>query len=456
MASTDQRIDIFERLPVRKAVLTQILPAIFSQMIALLYNLADTYFVGMLNEPAQTAAVTVAAPAFVMTTAVANLFGVGGASLLAGYLGKKSPEKAKEVSAVAFWCGLGAAILFSLVFFLLAEPILRLCGAGADTYSLAYEYAKWVIVIGEPVTIMNALMANLIRAEGAAFVASIGVSLGGILNIILDPLFVLPRFLSHGAVGAGMATAISNMASMAFFILYIRIKRGTTIITLKPDGLRYTARHIRRILSVGFPSAAQYALTVVAISAQMHFVSKYDTEAIAALGIIRKLDQLPLYFSIGVANGLLPLLAYNHAAGNHRRRRESFRFGCLISVCFALACLAGYEAFAPQLVGLFIDDAHTISYGAQFLRLMVVAMPMMAFCYPMIIQFQAMGYVKESLICSILRKGVLDIPLLFLMNHLLPLYGCMLVQPLVDMLSLIAALCFYRRINRELSASCAG
>lgn len=451
MVPADKRADIFEYLPVKQAVLKQILPAIFSQMIALLYNLADTYFVGMLNEPAQTAAVTVTAPAFVMTTAIANLFGIGGASLIAGYLGKKAPEKAREVSAVAFWWGLGAAILFSVVFFLLASPILTLCGAKTDTYPLAYAYAKWVLVIGGPATIMNALLANLIRAEGAAFIASVGVSLGGVINILLDPVFVLPHFLGYGAVGAGMATALSNMAAMVFFILYMWIKRGSTIISLKPGDLRYTARHIKRMLSVGFPSAVQYALTVVAISAQMNFVSKYDTEAIAALGIIRKLDQFPLYFSIGVSNGLLPLLAYNHAAENHRRRQEAFRFGCLISICFAMICLVCYEVLAPQLVGVFIDDACTIAYGARFLRIMVVAMPMMAFCYPMIIQFQAMGYVKESLICSILRKGVVDIPLLFAMDHLLPLYGCMMVQPMVDMLSLIVALCFYRRISRELS-----
>ena len=206
---------------------------------------------------------------------------------------------------------------------------------------------------------------------------------------------------------------------------------------------------MKSILSIGFPSAVQYALTVVAVSAQMNFVSGYETEAIAALGIVKKLDQLPLYFSIGTANGLLPLLAYNHGAGNHRRRQDAFRFGCGISLGFSLACVAAYEVFAPSLVGLFIDDALTRSYGAAFLRIMVTAMPMMSLCYPMIIQFQALGRVKESLICSVLRKGVVDIPLLFFMDSLLPLYGCMMVQPMVDTLSLVFCVVFYRRINRE-------
>ena len=187
---------------------------------------------------------------------------------------------------------------------------------------------------------------------------------------------------------------------------------------------------------------------MVATAAQAGFVSQYPTEAVAALGIVKKLDQLPLYFSIGVSNGLLPLLAYNHAAGNHQRRTQAFRMGSLMSFGFAVLCLVCYEAFATPLVSLFIADAATVRYGAVFLRCMVTAMPMMALCYPLIIQFQAMGRARESLICSILRKGVLDIPLLYLMDALFPLYGCMWVQPIVDAISLAAALWFYRAIQR--------
>lgn len=273
--------------------------------------------------------------------------------------------------------------------------------------------------------------------------------MGGILNIILDPFFVLPQFLGMGAVGAGIATALSNMAATVFFLLYIFLKREKSVVNINPVRLRYTAAHIGEILSIGFPSAIQYALTVVAIAAQSRFVSLYTTEAVAALGIVKKLDQLPLYFSIGTANGLLPLLAYNHSAGNQKRRREIFRLGCMISLAFALFCLVIYELFAPGLAGLFIEDPATIDYGARFLRQMVTAMPMMSVCYPMIIQFQAMGKFKESLVCSILRKGVLDIPLLFFMNRFWGLFGCMWVQPIVDSLSLIVAVIFYRRIQKR-------
>ena len=444
----DRRKAIFEDLPVRQAVCRQIVPAIASQLIILLYNLADAYFVGMLNRPEQTAALTVSTSAFLMLTAISNLFGVGGASAIARALGKKEPDRARQIASVSFWGGLVMGILFALLFWLLERPILTLCGAREETFAVVMAYAKWVVVIGGPWTVLNTLLANLVRAEGSARRAFVGVSLGGVLNIALDPLFVLPRFLGWGAAGAGIATAISNMAATVYFLCGIFRRRQDTVLSIAPGHLRHIRAHLGGILVIGFPSALQYALTVVAVAAQAKFVSAYPTEAVAALGIVKKIDQLPLYFSIGVANGLLPLLAYNHAAGNTARRSQAFRFGTLTAVSFSLCCLILFELFAEPLVGLFIENPQTVAYGASFLRLMVTAMPMMSVCYPMIVQFQAMGKAGESLICSVLRKGVLDIPLLFIMDALLPLYGCMLVQPAVDSISLIVALLLYRRIRK--------
>lgn len=446
MLSAEQRRAVFATMPVGRAVLSQIIPAVASQMIALIYNLADTYFVGLLNDPYQTAAITVVYPSFIMLTAISNLFGIGGASAIARALGTGDGERARRLAAVSCCGGLVSALLFSLLFALLQQPLLELCGATTDTYDLAAGYALWVVVIGGPPVIMSTLLANLVRAEGSAAYAAAGVSLGGIVNIILDPFLVLPQFLGLGAQGAGIATAAANLLSALFFLAYF-CRRGTAL-RFRPDDLRGSRTLLRPVLAIGFPSALQYALTVVAVAAQSWFVSQYTTEAMAALGIVKKLDQLPLYFSIGVANGLLPLLAYNYAAGNQLRRQAAFRRGCLISLGFALLSLAAYELWAEPLAGLFIDDQLTIAYCAAFLRRMVTAMPLMALCYPLIIHFQAMGKAKESLICSVLRKGVLDIPLLFLLNSLLPLYGCMWVQPIVDAVSLAVASAFYLRLRR--------
>ena len=425
--TADERIQIFENAPIRIAVRKQIVPAVISQMIILIYNLADTYFVGLLNAPAETAAVTVAYAPFLMLTAIANLFGVGGAGTLSRALGVHDEHSAQEISSISFWFGIAAAAVYSVCFLLLSRSVLSLAGADSETMCAALGYSQWVIVIGGIPTVLNILLANLLRAEGNAKAAAIGASGGGIINVILDPIFILPRFAGFGAVGAGAATALSNTASCLFFLCYIFAHRENTVVRLGPSKLKLSGENLRSVLSVGAPSALQYALTVVAVASQAKFVSHYPTQAVAALGITKKLDQLPLYFSIGVSSGLLPLLAYHHAAGNQIRRRNAFRSGTFISFAFSLFCLLLYELFAPHFALVFIQDKITVQYAASFLRRMVTAMPLMSICYPMIIQFQAMKRTKEALLCSLLRKGVLDIPLLFLMDTLLPLYGLMWV-----------------------------
>ena len=250
-----------------------------------------------------------------------------------------------------------------------------------------------------------------------------------------------------GAAGAGLATAISTTAGTRFFLLCL-LRRSSTVLSLRPCHLKRTGVYIREILSIGFPSALQYALTVVSLAVLSLFVSKYAVEAVAAYGIVKKLDNLPLYFSLGTSAGLLPFLSYNYASGDRERQRQGFVFGVSITVGFSLACVIVFELFAPQLARLFIQDDVTVAYAAAFLRRMVLCMPFVAICHPMITQFQAMGRTRESLICSILRKGSLDIPLLLLLDRLYPLYGCALVQPVVDLISLIVALVLYRRLRR--------
>ena len=447
--TAEERIRIFENVPISEAVRRQVVPAVISQMIALIYNLADTYFVGLLNAPVETAAVTVAYAPFLMLTAIANLFGVGGAGALSRALGVHDDRAAGKISALSFWCGFASAGAYSLLFLLLASPILRLAGATGETLNAALGYSKWVIVIGGIPSALNVLLSNLVRAEGNAKTASFGVSLGGIMNILLDPLLILPQFAGLSAVGAGIATAISNLIAALYLLWFIVGRQDRSVVRLSPKLLHGRGNHLQTILSIGIPSALQYALTVVAVAAQAKFVSQYPTQAVAALGITKKLDQLPLYFSIGVSAGLLPLLAYHHAAGNQKRRREAFRRGLFISFAFSLFCLIFYEAMSPQLASLFIRDADTVRYAAAFLRRMVTTMPLMSICYPMIIQFQAMKRARESLVCSVLRKGVLDVPLLFAMDALFPLYGLMWVQPIVDAVSLIVCVLFYRNLKKQ-------
>jgi len=437
-------------MPAARAVLVQSIPAIVAQLIALLYNWADTFFLARLNKPELVAAATIVLPLYLMLTAIGNLPGVGGGSQFANHLGKHDYTGAQRVASVTFWMGMILALVSCMLFPLCSDTLLSLIGANERTIAPAQEYAFWVITVGGIPVIMNLVLANLVRAEGMALQASIGISAGGILNCLLDPLLILPDMGNMGIAGAGIATAVSNMVSVLWLLVVVYRRRKTGVLTFAPQLLRYTRQYIVRIAKVGFPSSVQYMLTVLAVAALTHFVAQYNTEATAALGIVKRLDYLPLYFTIGLSQGFLPLLAYNHSSGNVDRRNQVFRCGCIISFGFAVLCFVVYEIWAYQLAMLFTQESLTVSYIVPFLRIQVVAMPFMAVCYPSITLFQAMERSREALVCSILRKGVIDIPLLIVMNALWPLFGCMWVQPIVDITSMLVAFYFLYSLHLQL------
>ena len=390
----------FEHGGIAQNILKAALPMLVAQVLTLLYNIVDRIYIARIPDigTAALGALGLCFPIIVIITAFSNLFGSGGAPLFA--IARGSGDKARaglilNLACTLLLCCAGVLMVIGLLF---ARPILVLFGASPEALQYALPYLM-LYLLGTYPSMLTTGLNPFINAQGYATAGMLSVVIGAAANLVLDPLFILPQFLGLGAVGAGIATCLSNVLSVVYFLLCLVRQRNESVIGLHPRHLRHSRKYLGNILAIGFPSALQYALTVVAVAAQSRFVSQYTTEAVAALGIVKKLDQLPLYFSIGVSNGLLPLLAYHYAAGQQEKRRAAFRLGAGISLLFALVCLVLFEGFAPQLAALFIDDATTIHYAAGFLRRMVIAMPMMSLCYPLIIQFQAMGKARESLVC---------------------------------------------------------
>ena len=440
--SRSSQEDIFRDLPIPTALRMMILPAVISQMIVLIYNMADTFFVGQTGNPYMVAATSLILPVFNITLCLAGLAGIGGGTLISRLLGRQDHEEARKVSAFSIWLGIGIAAVFALGIAIFMEPVLDLLGAGENTYTFAKQYALCVIVVGGIPTVLSNLLANLIRSTGRSKEASTGIVLGGLLNIALDPLFMfvlLPD--GYEVLGAGIATCLSNCIALIYFLIVVARMGHGSIITFSPRNGLPRRESIVSVFGVGIPSAVTsflFDLDYVFIDKLM--VSYHDL-ALAAIGIVLKVERFPLNVGIGICQGMMPLVAYNYSARNRKRMEDSIRLSRSLGLIIAAISIALYELFAVQFANIFISDQQTVSLASQFLRVRVVATPLMFLCFFTVYLFQAFGKGRISLFLGVVRWMCLNIPMLFILNALVGMYGIVWAQVVSD--AIMVAISFF-------------
>lgn len=323
--------------------------------------------------------------------------------------------------------------------FAFRSKILSALGADAKVFPFAYQYLFWTVVIGGVPTVLNLVLANTVRAEGKGKAASIGTAVGGVLNIILDPIFIFT--LNMKAEGAALATCISNAVSMLyFFACTIKNRHGAYYAFARKTGSGDNGE----VFAVGIPASMQIILSAVSNSFMVRFLSSYATGAVAGFGVAQHLETVATQVILGISTGVLPLIAYSYAAGKHERMKQVVQFSGMLARILALAFLVLYEVTAPFVVEVFISDSETIAFGAVFVRLRVISVPFMAFTFILVAVFQGTGAAKEAFVLSFMRKGIIDIPLMFLMEHVFPIYGLMLIQPIVKCCGMLFAMIVYR------------
>lgn len=437
--------EIFEDLPVPKAVATLAIPTILSQLVTMVYNLADTFFVGQLGNPVFVAAVSLSFAPYNLLSALANLFGIGGGSYISRLLGAKRDDEARYVSAFSFYIGLLCALIYALGMSLARNPVLTALGASPAVLPYASDYLVLVIGLGGIPTMLGLMLAHLLRSEGHAREASLGMMLGGFINMGLDPIFIF--VLDLNVAGVAWATLISNCIS-CLYLLRAFLKLKNTHMSLNPRHIRfgYTAE----VLSVGLPAAMGPLLASAANMTVNRLISDYGDVAIAAAGVVQKLDLLPLRVGMGLYQGFMPLVGYNYAAQNYRRMEDVAAYARKVGVKVAVAFVAGYLILARPLITLFIRDAATVALGTVFLRIACLAVPFSIVNFLTSYTLQAMGKGKESLLLASCRRGLINIPLLFVMDALVGMYGIMGAQPIADALTVIVSLAIYRHTLRKL------
>ena len=452
MSSEDQniaKIELFENMPVKKAVLKLAAPTVVGCLVMIIYNLADTYFVGMLNNPIENAGVTLAAPVILAFNAITNLFGVGTASIMSRALGSKDYDTVRKSSAFGFYCSLISSILFALLVIIFKTPLLTLLGTDATNYVTTSNYLKWTVIYGAVPAILNVAMSNFVRAEGSVMHATVGSMCGCILNIILDPFFILPFGLNMGAAGAGLATFISCCVACIYFAVFLIVKRGKTFVTVNPKYFRPSKYIFKEVFGVGVPASIQNLLNVTGMTVLNNAASAYGSEAVAAIGIAHKLTMIPMYVSMGVGQGVMPLIGYNYTSGNKARMRSAIKITLSFGIIFMLFATSVFFFGATGITTMFIKDPLTVEYGTAFVRGMCLAQPFLAFDFLGVAIYQACGKGGITLIFAILRKIVLEIPAILILNYIFPMYGLGYAQLVAEAILSIAAFFCLRKVMKD-------
>jgi putative MATE family efflux protein len=434
-----QKVYLFEKMPIARAVIKLGIPTVISSLVMVLYNLADTWFVGLVNDPVQNAAVTLAAPVLLAFNAVNNLFGVGSSSMMSRALGRKDYDMVYKSSALGFYFALICGVAFSVIFTLCKADFLSLLGASSETSSATGAYLFWTVSLGAVPAILNVVFAYLVRSEGAALHASIGTMSGCLLNIVLDPLFVLPWGLGMGAAGAGCATFISNCVACLYFFILLFIKRGKTYVCIKPSMFKLKKEIILGICAVGVPASIQNLLNVTGMTILNNFTSDYGADAVAAMGISQKIYMVPMYVAMGLSQGIMPVVSYNYAGKNMSRAKETVTFAGKITIGILSLAMVIYYMLASGFIAMFIKNEVIIAYGSAFLRGMCLGLPFLGMDFLAVGVFQACGMGKLSFCFAVLRKIVLEIPLLIALNYFFPLYGLAYAQFIAEVVLAIAA-----------------
>ena len=445
-----QKTMLFEQMPIPRAVAKLAVPTILSSLVTVLYNLADTYFVGMLNNSVQNAAVTLAAPLILAFNAVNNLFGVGSSSMMSRALGSRDYETVHRSSAFGFYCSIFCGLLFSLLYVVFQPFVLTILGADTTTAEATAGYLRWTVACGAAPTILNVVMAYLVRAEGEALHASIGTMSGCILNIILDPIFILPWGLNMGAEGAGLATFLSNCVACGYFFVLLYVKRKNTHVCIKPSMFCLKRRIVLGVCGVGIPASIQNLLNVTGMTVLNNFTSSYGSDAVAAMGITQKINMVPMQIAMGLSQGIMPLISYNYASGNTPRMKKTLTFAAKISLTALVIVAAGYYVGAGALVRMFMQDPTIVAYGTRFLRGFCLGLPFLCMDFLAVGVFQAVGLGKNAFIFAILRKVVLEIPALIILNALFPLYGLAYAQFAAEIVLATAAVVVLIRMFAKL------
>lgn len=450
---------IFSEYKVPKAVAALAIPSVLGMLINIVYNLADTFFVGQTGDANQVAAVSISMPLYLMFMAIGNLFGVGGCAYISRSLGEGKRDRIKTISSFCIYTAIFVGIILSALFMLFRERILRLVGASDNTIGYATDYLFWLMICS-PLLITGITCSNLMRGEGAAKDSVIGVIIGQVANIILDPVFILAKGdklfgfemvfgFGKGAEGAAIATVIGNGLTILYFITYFL--RGKSILSITPRRYSFKNGIAKNVVSVGTPAALNNLLMSLSNIVINMFLAHYSDDAVAAMGVAMKANMLVVMFQIGIAQGIQPLIGYCYGAKNYQRMKSGIRFAMVCNIIIGASVTVFYLVFRQQVIGVFINDANVIDYGVKMITALMTPGTILGIMFIINFAFQGMGKGIQSLVLAAGRQGLIFLPMLFIMDHFVGLEGVIWSQPVADVICVVMSIVMFSSTMKKLN-----
>ena len=420
-------------------------PTMISMLVVVIYNMADTFFIGPTKDPLQVAAVSLATPVFMIFMALGHLFGIGGSSAISRALGERRKDRAWHISSFCCYGSLGLGVMVAVISVLGMEQILHLIGASENTIGFARQYLT-IISIGAPTIMFSTAFANILRGEGASRESMVGNLLGTIVNIILDPVMILG--LGWGVSGAALATIIGNIAACFFYISYY--VRGKSMLSIHVKDFRMGEGIAASVAAIGIPASLNNILMSFANIILNQALVGYGDTPVAAMGVALKSNMLVVLLQIGLCVGIQPLIGYNYGSGNKKRLMQVFKFTGVVSVIMGMLLTLFMIIARKTMIQVFINDAEVVSYGIRMVVALQLSAPFIGILFLCINTIQGMGKALPSLVLTVCRQGLIFIPLIFILNAMLGLDGVIYAQPAADYLSILVGIMICMHLFRSM------
>ncbi len=433
----------YVEMPVYRAIMENALPAIAAMIMVLIYNLADTFFIGRTNDPYQVAAISLCSPIFMLCVSLGTIFGIGGTSLISRVLGEGNSRKAKQICSFCFYGGIAGGLLLSAAIFLFSTPLLHLMGAKELSFDYAREYLL-IIALSCPFSVVSNSYNNILRSEGRSREAMGGQILGNLVNIILDPIFI--SGLNMGITGAAVATVIGNVCGAVYYLIYFL--RGKSALSIRIRDFSARNGIAAGVFSIGVSAAlGSFLMSTSQIVANQQMM-QYGDLAVAGYGVAGKINMIVGAVCVGLGQGVQPLIGFCVGSGNRKRFRELVSASLVIALGAGLLMTVAVLVLRKPIVAAFLQEPQASGYAVTFTTILLCTGFLFGVFYVMASILQAMGKGPASLVVNLSRQGLVFLPALFILKSILGINGIVWAQPVADVISVLisAVICF--RVTR--------